>query len=117
LRKINKADLPEFTTNNDPETSVSGMQIALRQAASRALLIIVALGCSETLVHAQVSENNPAATMKLACSVDYRAHCIGKDPAAPIAAACLAQFYVNLSKNCQSALDAYNGASNDTSDP
>lgn len=46
--------------------------------------------------------------MKAACRTDYRAHCVGSDPAAPIAAACLSQFYLNLSKSCQAALDAYN---------
>ncbi len=49
-----------------------------------------------------------AAAMRSACRSDYRAHCVGNDPAAPIAAACLAQYYLNLSKNCQAALDAYN---------
>lgn len=49
-----------------------------------------------------------ALSMKSSCRGDYRAHCVGSDPSAPIAAACLAQFYVNLSKGCQAALDAYN---------
>ncbi len=47
-------------------------------------------------------------SMKASCRTDYRAHCVGSDPSAPIAAACLAQFYINLSKGCQAALDAYN---------
>ena len=51
---------------------------------------------------------NPGVALKSACRADYRAHCVGNDPAAPIAAACLAQFYINLSKGCQAALDAYN---------
>ncbi len=57
---------------------------------------------------AQVSENDRATALKTACRTDYRNHCTGNDPAAPVAAACLAQFYVNLSKNCQTALEAYN---------
>lgn len=52
-------------------------------------------------------------SMKLSCRADYRAHCSGSDPSAPIAAACLAQFYLNLSKSCQSALDAYNAPQQD----
>ena len=72
---------------------------------------------SSTVAQAQVSEGDAAATMKSACRTDYRAHCIGSDPAPPIAAACLAQFYVNLSKNCQAALDAYNTSSNPAPDP
>jgi len=65
---------------------------------------------SSTIAQAQTNETNSAAAtaMKSSCRADYRAHCTGSDPAAPIAAACLAQFYVNLSKNCQTALDAYN---------
>lgn len=60
-------------------------------------------------VAARAQDAGAAATgMKAACRADYRAHCVGNDPAAPIAAACLSQFYVNLSKNCQAALDAYN---------
>ena len=55
-----------------------------------------------------------AAAMKSTCLTDYRAHCVGNDPAPPIAAACLAQFYINLSKNCQAALDAYNAPPSDT---
>ena len=57
---------------------------------------------------AQVREENSGLALKSACRADYRAHCSGADPAPAIAAACLAQFYVNLTKNCQAALDAYN---------
>ena len=46
--------------------------------------------------------------MKRSCKADYAAHCNGNDPAAPIAAACLAQYYINLSDVCRVALDAYN---------
>jgi hypothetical protein len=64
---------------------------------------------------AQGNEAGSTATaLKSACRTDYRAHCVGNDPAAPIAAACLAQFYLNLSKNCQAALDAYNAPQGDT---
>ena len=51
--------------------------------------------------------------MKQSCRPDYAAHCIGNDPAPPIAAACLAQFYINLSAGCRAALDAYNRTSSD----
>ena len=54
------------------------------------------------------SSSTAAMSMKASCRTDYRAHCTGNDPSAPIAAACLAQFYVNLSKGCQAALNAYN---------
>ncbi len=65
--------------------------------------------CAPAAAWAQGSGTaNLGVALKSACRTDYRAHCVGNDPAAPIAAACLAQFYVNLSKNCQAALDAYN---------
>jgi hypothetical protein len=50
---------------------------------------------------------DPAAAQALreACRIDYRAHCTGEKPALAIETACLAQYYVNLSKGCQSALD------------
>ena len=57
---------------------------------------------------------NAGVALKSACRTDYRAHCVGSDPAAPIAAACLAQFYLNLSKTCQAALDAYNAPPGDS---
>lgn len=67
------------------------------------------MACSPAAAWAQEGEaRNMGAALKSACRTDYRAHCVGSDPAAPIAAACLAQFYLNLSKNCQAALDAYN---------
>lgn len=67
------------------------------------------IACGPVTAQAQGTDAGAAATgMKAACRTDYRAHCVGSDPAAPIAAACLSQFYLNLSKNCQAALDAYN---------
>lgn len=64
---------------------------------------------------AQGSEaRNTGTALKSSCRADYRAHCVGNDPAPPIAAACLAQFYLNLSKNCQAALDAYNAPQSET---
>lgn len=54
--------------------------------------------------------------LKRVCKADYAAHCIGNDPAAPIAAACLSQYYVNLSTSCRAALDAYNHPATDQSD-
>ena len=60
---------------------------------------------------------NPSVALKSACRTDYRAHCVGTDPAAPIEAACLAQFYLNLSKNCQAALDAYNAPPSTDAEP
>ena len=73
------------------------------------------VACVPAVAQAQETEKvNPGVALKSACRTDYRAHCVGNDPAAPIAAACLAQFYVNLSKNCQAALDAYNAPQSDT---
>ena len=71
------------------------------------LALLVSISTPKIAV-AQVNEGNSGAGLKSACRADYRAHCSGADPAPVIAAACLAQFYVNLSKNCQAALDAYN---------
>ncbi len=71
--------------------------------------------CVPAAAWAQGSDaNNAGAALKSACRTDYRRHCVGNDPAAPIAAACLAQYYTNLSKNCQAALDAYNAPPADT---
>lgn len=71
--------------------------------------ISVLVACGPVAAWAQGNDAGAAAAgMKAACRTDYRAHCVGNDPAAPIAAACLSQYYLNLSKNCQAALDAYN---------
>ncbi len=73
------------------------------------------MACSPAAAWAQGNEaRNTGTALKSACRTDYRAHCVGNDPAAPIAAACLAQFYLNLSKNCQAALDAYNAPQSET---
>lgn len=74
---------------------------------SKIAFIALLVGPS-TAASAQGAGNNPATALKSSCRTDYRAHCTGNDPAPPIAAACLAQFYVNLSKGCKEALDAYN---------
>ena len=67
------------------------------------------LACGPAVAWAQGGDAaNTGVALKSACRTDYRAHCVGTDPAAPIAAACLSQFYLNLSQNCQAALDAYN---------
>lgn len=73
----------------------------------KAALLIVLIGGS-TAAQAQAGNGETATALKSACRTDYRAHCSGNDPAPPIAAACLGQFYLNLSKTCQTALDAYN---------
>lgn len=73
------------------------------------------IACSPAVAWAQGNDaRNTGMALKSACRTDYRAHCVGNDPAAPIAAACLAQFYLNLSKNCQAALDAYNAPQSET---
>lgn len=73
----------------------------------RAGLLALA-ACGPVAAWAQGSDAGAATALKAACRTDYRAHCVGSDPAAPIAAACLSQYYLNLSKNCQAALDAFN---------
>ena len=73
------------------------------------------IACGPATAWAQGNETRDTGmALKSACRADYRAHCVGNDPAAPIAAACLAQFYLNLSKNCQAALDAYNAPQSET---
>ena len=76
-----------------------------------AALVVFLMG-SSAAAQAQAGNSETASALKSACRNDYRAHCTGSDPAPPIAAACLAQFYLNLSKNCQLALDAYNAPAN-----
>ncbi len=79
------------------------------------ITVLVAYG--PAAVWAQENEKvNTGVALKSACRTDYRAHCVGSDPAAPIAAACLAQFYLNLSKTCQAALDAYNAPPGDNTE-
>lgn len=73
-----------------------------------AMLALVAISPAAALAQARDAGSAAAMSMKSSCRADYRAHCIGSDPSASIAAACLSQFYVNLSKGCQTALDAYN---------
>ena len=87
------------------------MKLDILQAAVVGLVLI-----SPRIAQAQAAENGAATALKSACRQDYRLHCTGNDPAPPVAAACLAQFYVNLSKNCQAALEAYNAPAGETSD-
>jgi len=42
---------------------------------------------------------------RAACAQDYRLYCAGDNPGAALEAACLKQYYVNLSLNCRTALD------------
>ena len=88
--------------------------MALRAKLLGAAVSVLAV-CAPMAASAQGSDANAAGTaMKSSCRADYRAHCVGSDPASPIAAACLSQFYLNLSKNCQVALDAYNSPKSET---
>ncbi len=73
-----------------------------------AIVMLVAGSSAAAFAQSSDSSSATAMSMKASCRTDYRAHCTGNDPSAPIAAACLAQFYVNLSKSCQAALNAYN---------
>ena len=82
----------------------------------KAALLISLIGGSSTAL-AQASDGEAASALKSNCRNDYRAHCMGSNPAPPIEAACLAQFYINLSKTCQVALDAYNAPANAGSEP
>jgi len=82
-----------------------------RIAADLLYIVAVALAAASpatALAQSAGASSAAATSMKLSCRTDYQAHCRGSEPSAPIAAACLAQFYVNLSKSCQTALDAYN---------
>ena len=88
---------------------------SMSNTLNAALLIFLVGGYASA--QAQVGEGNAATALKSACRIDYRAHCTGSDPAPPIEAACLAQFYVNLSTGCRAALDAYNAPAGETSDP
>ena len=42
---------------------------------------------------------------RAACAQDYRLYCTGDNPGVALEAACLRQYYVNLSLNCRTALD------------
>jgi len=86
----------------------------MSQTLKIALCLMIAGGAAAA--QAQTRGNNYGAALKSTCRADYQAHCSGNDPAPPIAAACLAQFYVNLSKNCQTALNAYNNPSTEPSE-
>ncbi len=74
------------------------MRHATRASASLALLALLAV---QPPARAQ-----SAATMRARCQGDYAAHCTGDDPAPGLERACLAQYYVNLSEACRTALDA-----------
>ena len=76
------------------------------------------VACGPAVAWAQGNDAvNTGVALKSACRTDYRAHCVGTDPSAPIAAACLSQYYLNLSKNCQTALDAYNAPPSTDAEP
>ena len=68
-----------------------------------------ALAMAPTVLLAQTKDPLDAAIamMRKLCKTDYYAHCVGTDPAYPIEAACLSQFYTNLSPGCRAALDQY----------
>jgi len=42
---------------------------------------------------------------RAACTQDYKLYCTGDNPGVALEAACLRQYYVNLSLNCRTALD------------
>jgi len=90
-----------------------GWRPGLWKASVSALIV-----CGPAAAWAQSSDPvNTGAALKSVCRTDYRAHCVGTDPSAPIAAACLSQYYLNLSKNCQAALDAYNAPPSTDAEP
>ena len=54
--------------------------------------------------------SSTAQTLLSTCRRDYRAHCTGNNPAPTVLAGCLSQYYLNLTRDCQAALDSYNAA-------
>lgn len=52
---------------------------------------------------------------RVACAQDYRQYCTGDNPGVALEAACLRQYYVNLSLNCRTALDGLQNADEDQS--
>ena len=77
---------------------------------NRTLILVTAsfvLAQSAVAQSANPENQNAGQAMTKACTAEYRTHCTGSNPSPPIAAACLSQYYVNLSKGCQVALDAY----------
>jgi hypothetical protein len=85
---------------------------------SRALGSIVAIVCLGLLAYPATAQTDDAAGLAMAlksqCKADYARRCTGNDPPAAIAAACLSQYYINLSIPCRAALDAYKGAATTT---
>ena len=77
----------------------------------RTLATVVVLGVvasQAALAQSTAASQETGRAMMTACKTDYRAHCTGNNPSPPIAAACLSQHYISLSRGCQAALDAYN---------
>jgi len=68
--------------------------------------ILVAAG----LVQASAREGDPGAATLRACRSDSSKYCSSLDRMGGGEAACLRQFYINLSQPCQAALDARGSA-------
>ena len=83
----------------------------MRKLSTSTFLVIA--GLAGSAVAQTVPSPAASAALLQSCRTDYEAHCVGRNPAPPIAAACLAQYYVNLSAQCRAALDAYNHPNGD----
>ena len=70
--------------------------------------VFVVAGLAASAVAQTAPSPAVSAALLQSCRTDYEAHCVGHNPAPPIAAACLSQYYVNLTTQCRAALDAYN---------
>ena len=57
-----------------------------------------------------MAQDSDVQGFRVACDQDYKRYCTGDSPGPALEAACLNQYYINLSLNCRAALDRQQNA-------
>jgi len=73
----------------------------LKLGVAAGLATFVAVGASRAVLGQEADLHG----FRAACAPDYRQYCAGDNPGVTLEAACLSQYYINLSLSCRMALD------------
>lgn len=76
----------------------------LKPRAAAGLVALAILTASQI----SIAQESDLRAFRLACSQDYKYYCTGDSPGVALEAACLRQYYINLSLQCRQQLDQQN---------
>jgi hypothetical protein len=80
---------------------VMSTQGKLKRRVATGIAVAVVLGAAQPVL----AQESGGQGLEAACKEDYQSFCSGDNPGVAMEAACLRQYYINLSMPCRAALD------------